>query len=53
MGSNREKFNIAIVILENYHFFKGYQKLFRILMVAIIFWPTLHLLYSLPNQNMH
>ena len=36
MGSNREKSNIAIA----YFIFKGNQKLFRILMVAIIFSPT-------------
>ena len=37
MGSNREMSNIAIEILEGRPFLKGYQKLFRILMVAIIF----------------
>jgi hypothetical protein len=36
MGSKREKSNIATAIT----IFKGKQKLFRILMVAIIFSPT-------------
>jgi hypothetical protein len=40
MGSNREKSNIAIAILEKLPFIKGNKKLFRILMVAIIFSPT-------------
>ena len=43
MGSNREKSNIAIVILEKLQFFKG-NKLFRILMVAIIFSSTVFLI---------
>ena len=40
--SNREKSNIAIAILEKTTIFKGYQNLFRILMVAIIFSSTVH-----------
>ena len=41
MGGKREKSNIAIAILEKLPFLKG-NKLFRILMVAIIFSPTLY-----------
>ena len=44
MGSNREKSNIAIAILEKLPFYKGLQKLFRILMVVpgtIIFASTI------------
>ena len=44
MGSNREKSNIAIAILET----KG-NKIFRILMVAIIFSPTVYI--QLESQN--
>ena len=41
MGSNGDKSNIAISILEEKkNIFKGYQKLFCILMEAIIFSPT-------------
>ena len=39
MGSNREKCNIAIAILEALPFLMG-KKLFHILVVAIIFSPT-------------
>ena len=39
MGSNGEKFNIAIAILENLYF-QRVTKLFRILMIAIIFSST-------------
>ena len=39
-GSNREKSNIAITILNRQ--FLGYQKLDRILMVTIIFSPTVY-----------
>ena len=40
MGSNRENSNIAIVILENLQFSNGNKNYYRILMVAIIFSPT-------------
>ena len=45
MESNREKSNIAIAILEKLSFLKGEQKLFRILMVAIIFSSTVQNLF--------
>ena len=40
MGSNREKSNIAEAILKKITIFKEQQKLFLILMVAIIFSST-------------
>ena len=40
MGGNREKSNIDIAIFEKLPFLRGYQKLFRVLVVAIIFSPT-------------
>ena len=45
MESNREKSNIAKMAN-----FQGYQKYFRILMVAIIFSLTVHILYIVQLQ---
>ena len=42
MGSNREKYNIAVAILEKLQFLKGNKDYFAILMVAIIFSSTIH-----------
>ena len=52
MGSKREKSNIAIAILEKIIIFKGKQKLLRILIVAIIFSPTVYGLFQFNNKNM-
>ena len=48
MRSNREKSNIAIEIIGKITIFKGIKKLFRILMVAIIFSLTV-----LPMSSFH
>ena len=46
MGCHRKKFNIAIAILKKFTFLKGNKKLFRMLMVAIIFSPTVLMIGS-------
>ena len=49
MGSNREKSNISIAILEKLPFLKGNKKIFRILRAAIIFSPTVYPIAKYPS----
>ena len=50
MGSNKEKFNFAIAMLENEHLDGALKIISNFLGAPIIFLPTVYILHDLPSR---